>query len=156
MDDLEDFWVGDQIISQDREHKKKSIFVTFFKKDFLFLEGGKRSEKGREKRNINVWLPLARPLLGTWPATQACALIGNQTATLWFADLRSIHWAAWAGRAYLGKDEFSSRYADFINTHEFSFILVKIYNHQLELGTGLQIWARVRFGSQLRWHICMW
>ena len=32
---------------------------------------------GREEereRNINVWLPLTRPLLGTWPATQACAL----------------------------------------------------------------------------------
>ena len=29
--------------------------------------------------NINVWLPLARPLLGTWPTTQACALTGNQT-----------------------------------------------------------------------------
>ena len=24
-------------------------------------------------------LPLARPQLGTWPATQACALTGNQT-----------------------------------------------------------------------------
>ena len=32
---------------------------------------------GREEereRNINVWLPLTRPLLGTWPATQACVL----------------------------------------------------------------------------------
>ena len=29
--------------------------------------------KERE-RNINVRLPLAHPLLGTWPATQACAL----------------------------------------------------------------------------------
>ena len=26
-----------------------------------------------------MWLPLVRPLLGTWPATQACALTGNQT-----------------------------------------------------------------------------
>ena len=32
----------------------------------------------REK-NISVWLPLPHPLLGTWPATQACALIGNRT-----------------------------------------------------------------------------
>ena len=24
-----------------------------------------------------MWLPLTRPLLGTWPATQACALTGN-------------------------------------------------------------------------------
>ena len=28
---------------------------------------------------MNVWLPLTCPLLETWPATQACALSGNQT-----------------------------------------------------------------------------
>ena len=44
---------------------------------YLFLEKGR--EKKRE-RNINVWLPLMHPLLGTWPATQACALTGNQTS----------------------------------------------------------------------------
>ena len=32
------------------------------------------------ERNINVWLPLTRPLLGTWPTTQACALTGNRTS----------------------------------------------------------------------------
>ena len=44
-----------------------------FKKDFiyLFLEGERRE---KEERNINVWLPLMCLLLGTWPATQACAL----------------------------------------------------------------------------------
>ena len=26
-----------------------------------------------------MWLPLERPLLGTWPTTQACALTGNRT-----------------------------------------------------------------------------
>ena len=38
--------------------------------------------EGREKereRNTNVWLPLACPQLGNWPATQACVLTGNQT-----------------------------------------------------------------------------
>ena len=51
------------------------------KKDFtyLFLERGEGREKERE-RNINVWLPVAHPLLGTWPATQACALTRNQTS----------------------------------------------------------------------------
>ena len=51
----------------------------FFKKDFiyLFLERGEGKEKERE-RNINVWLPLECPLLGTRPATQACALTGNR------------------------------------------------------------------------------
>ena len=43
---------------------------------YLFLERGEGKEKARE-RNINVWLPLARPPLGTWPTTQACALTGN-------------------------------------------------------------------------------
>ena len=43
-----------------------------------FLERGEGREKER-KRNINVWLPLMRPLLGTWPITQACALTGNRT-----------------------------------------------------------------------------
>ena len=31
-------------------------------------------------------------LLGTWPATQACALTGSKPVTLWFAGLHSIHW----------------------------------------------------------------
>ena len=26
-----------------------------------------------------MWFPLLPPLLGTWPATRACALTGNQT-----------------------------------------------------------------------------
>ena len=38
-------------------------------------------EKGREKeeRNINVWLPLGWPLLGTWHTIQACGPTGNPT-----------------------------------------------------------------------------
>ena len=51
------------------------IFVLRF---YLFLE--RREEKEREReRNINVWLPLMRPPLGTQPTTQACALTGNWT-----------------------------------------------------------------------------
>ena len=49
---------------------------SLFKKDYLFLERGEGKEKERE-RNINLWLPLAHPLLGTWPVTQASALTGN-------------------------------------------------------------------------------
>ena len=45
----------------------------------LFLERGEVREKERE-RNINMWFPLAHPLLGTWPTTQAHALTGNQTS----------------------------------------------------------------------------
>ena len=35
---------------------------------FIFLERGGGKEKEKE-RNIFVWLPLKRPLLGAWPAT---------------------------------------------------------------------------------------
>ena len=43
---------------------------------YLFLESGEGKEKERE-RNISVLLPLAHPLLGTWPTTLACALTWN-------------------------------------------------------------------------------
>ena len=56
----------------------------FFFKDFihLFLERGEGREEEREierERNINVWLPLMCPPMGTQPETQAWALTGNQT-----------------------------------------------------------------------------
>ena len=55
----------------------ESPFFFFFKILFIiFRERGREKER---KRNINVWLPLMFPLLGTWPATQACALTGNWT-----------------------------------------------------------------------------
>ena len=56
----------------------KAKLQVHFLKDFipLFLEKAGRREKERE-RNINVWLPLMGPLLGTWLATQAYALTGN-------------------------------------------------------------------------------
>ena len=43
---------------------------------FIFRREGKEKER---ERNINVWLPLAFPLLGTWPTKQACAPTGNWT-----------------------------------------------------------------------------
>ena len=45
---------------------------------YVFPERGDGREEER-KRNISVWLPLVYSQLGTWPATQACALTGNQT-----------------------------------------------------------------------------
>ena len=44
---------------------------------YLFLETG--GGRYRETK-IHVWLPLTRPILGTWPAAQAGALTGNQTS----------------------------------------------------------------------------
>ena len=55
---------------------KHQLLIIFYDFIYLFLERGESREKERE-RNINVWLPLTHPLLGTWLATQACALTGN-------------------------------------------------------------------------------
>ena len=57
---------------------------------YLFLERGEGRGKDRE-RDINVWLPLSRPLLGTWPETQECALTGNRTSDLLVCSRRAIH-----------------------------------------------------------------
>ena len=51
--------------------------MLFLFQDFIFRERGKEGER---EGNITVWLPLTWPPLGTWPATQACALIGNRTS----------------------------------------------------------------------------
>ena len=51
-----------------------------FLKYFIYLIFRERGREGERERNINRWMPLARPLLGTWPATQACALTGNRTS----------------------------------------------------------------------------
>ena len=53
------------------------LFIAFFFKIlFIFIEG----KGGRKReRSITVWLPLTCPALGTWPATQACALTRNRT-----------------------------------------------------------------------------
>ena len=51
----------------------------FLKTLFIYFERGEGREKEWE-RNISVWLLLARPLQGTWPTIQACALTGNWTS----------------------------------------------------------------------------
>ena len=51
----------------------------YFLKDFIYLFLEKGKERRDRERNINVWLPFAHPLPGTWPATQACAPTGNRT-----------------------------------------------------------------------------
>ena len=52
------------------------FFFFFLKILFIFRE---RRREGDRETNISVWLPLTHPQMGTWPATQACALTGNQT-----------------------------------------------------------------------------
>ena len=51
-----------------------SFFLFFLN---LFLQ---RGEGRRDDVSLRVWLPLALPLLGTWFATQACALTGTRTS----------------------------------------------------------------------------
>ena len=65
------------------------MYSLFLKKiDFIYLflergEGGRKRARETSvwERNIN-WLPPAHPQLGTWPATQACALTWNWTSDL--------------------------------------------------------------------------
>ena len=75
------------------------------KKDFIYLfsERGKGKEKEREK-NINVWLPLVVPHLGTWPTTQACVLTGN-----WTGD-PLVHRPALNPLSHTRQDWFSIKY----------------------------------------------
>ena len=95
------------------------VLFFFFFKDFIysFLERGEGKDKERE-RNINVWLPLTCPPLGTWPATQACALSGNQTGDPLVRSPCSVHWATPA-RAY----------------HCLLVFRVQVFNH-----CGVSIW----------------
>ena len=51
----------------------------FLKISFIYFQSEGKGGRVRE-RNINVWLPLMHPLLGTWPAIQAPALTGNRTS----------------------------------------------------------------------------
>ena len=59
-------------------HNKTHLFRAKFllkKRFYLLLERGEGREE--RERNIDVWLTLVHPLLGTWPTTQAYALTGN-------------------------------------------------------------------------------
>ena len=54
----------------------------FFFRLYLFIFRQRGSGGRKKERNYIVWLTLMRPLLGAWPATQACALSGNRTGDL--------------------------------------------------------------------------
>ena len=51
----------------------------FFKIFFILLLDSREGREKERERDINVWLPLMLPLLGTWSKTQTCVLTGNQT-----------------------------------------------------------------------------
>ena len=74
------WWQGElQSIGKEQKCNRLKLLsenILFFFKIYLFTC---REGKGGREENINVWLPLTCPLLGTWPATQAFALTGNWT-----------------------------------------------------------------------------
>ena len=63
-------------------------YFLFFLRFYLycFRERGREGEREREKhqcvREASIGCLLHAPQVGTWPATQACALIGNWTGNL--------------------------------------------------------------------------
>ena len=63
----------------------------FFKRFYLFIFRERGREREREGEKLNVWLPLAHPLWGTWPETQAYALTGNRTSDPLACRRHSIH-----------------------------------------------------------------
>ena len=77
------------------QSSSQHYFIIYFLRLYLILEKGEERE-----RNINVWLPLVYPKLGTWPATQQVPWLGIQLATLLFAGRHSIHWATPARALY--------------------------------------------------------
>ena len=63
-----------------KEGSKEGGNILDILKKYLLIFRERRGREKERERNINVWLPVMRPLLGTWPATQACVLTGNQTS----------------------------------------------------------------------------
>ena len=64
----------------------------FFKRFYLFIFR-QRGREGQIEGNISGWLPLECPILGTWPAIQACALTRNRTDDRLVCSPCSVHWA---------------------------------------------------------------
>ena len=76
------------------------LFYSFILEILFYRKEGRVKET---ERNISVWLPLACSLLGTWPATQACAMTGNRTSNLLLHRSPLIHWATPARACFILK-----------------------------------------------------
>ena len=67
-------------------HSGFNLHLSLFKYLFIFREKERKGEREGEKHQMCKryidQVPLARPQLGTWPATQACALTKDRTSDL--------------------------------------------------------------------------
>ena len=64
-------------------NKYFKIFLILIFLKILFIYFQREGKGGRKRRReTSISLPLARPQLGAWPATQACALTRNWTSNL--------------------------------------------------------------------------
>ena len=99
----------------------QTISFSYLKFLFNFWERGKGREKEME-RNINVWFPVTDPLLGIWPATQACALTEN-----WTGDLL-VHRLALNPLSQTSQETFSYFYSKWRNL---TFLVCPFYGPNL-------------------------
>ena len=60
------------------------VFNFLFKIFYLFIFREEKGGRKRRREKSMCGLPFACPLLGAWPATQACALTGNWTCAWLF------------------------------------------------------------------------
>ena len=72
--------------------KQLHFIHLFFLRFYLFLEKGREGEREGEKHEYVVasHVPPTEDG-GTWPATRACALTGNETGTFCFAGQHSVN-----------------------------------------------------------------
>ena len=61
-----------------------------------------------------MWLPLARPLLGTWPAAAASALTGNQTSDALVHRLNPLSYTS-QGSSIIFSIHGQKLFTDFVN-----------------------------------------
>ena len=59
----------------------------------IYFERERKGGRKEKYRNINVWEKPNSCLLGTWPATQACALISStKKSPCWSSRMQYMHW----------------------------------------------------------------
>ena len=121
--------------------------VNLFKRFYLFIfrERGREGEREGEKHQCVV-----ASLLGTWPATQACALTGNQLATLWFTGWHSVYWAtpARAENIMLKERSQSQRSILWYNLISTNVQNTQFYGYKKQISDGLGL---VGLGENREW-----